>query len=104
MLDVAFWYEYRRRADLLIWLAFLNPALVSAYALVAHQGRAALEIWLLGLGMNFILCMVVAIGTYIATRITISRGVATVQREKMWLDIIRRGPFMRVVEPRPEAR
>jgi hypothetical protein len=103
MQDVAFWYEYRRRADILLWLAFLNPVQILAYALVFDTGRGVFEFCLLGLGVNFVLCLAAALGVYVATHVSIRRSVAMVRREKTYLDIIRRGPFMRVVAPRSKA-
>ena len=102
MLDVAFWLEYRRRADPVIWLAFLNPPLLGLHVLTTQTARPALEVWLLGLGVTFLVCLFGAVAIYFATILAIRRGVQHVTREKMWLDIIRRGPFMRIVAPKRE--
>lgn len=103
MRDVAFWYEYRRRADTLVWLAMVNPPLIGLHAMTAELSRPALEFWLMGLGVTFLICFLGAAILYVATALTIRRGVETVTREKMWNDIIRRGPFMRVIAKTPEA-
>ncbi len=104
MLNVAFWFEFRRRADALIWLALINPPVLLLYALTADSPRPVLEIWLIGLGATFLVCMAGALMIYFSTTKAIRRGVRFVRREKFLMDLAARGPRMRKVEPRREAR
>ncbi len=104
MLQVAFWYEFRRRADALIWLALINPPVLLLYALTSDSPRPALEIWLIGLGATFLVCLTGALLIYFSTSETIQRGIRFVRREKLLADLANRGFQMRSVEPRPDTR
>ena len=103
MLKVAFWYEFRRRADALIWLALINPPLLLLHALTTDSERPAIEIWFIGLGATFLFCLVGGIVLYFATLGAITRDLNTVLREKHYMDVISRGPQMRQAGPSAEA-
>ncbi len=99
MLNIAFWFEFRRRADALIWLALVNPPVLLLYAITADSPRPALEIWLIGLGATFLVCLAGGLMIYFSTRGAIDRGIRFVRREKTLMDLARRGPRMRPVRP-----
>ena len=104
LLNVAFWYEFRRRADALILLALISPPVLLLYALTTDAPRPAFEIWLIGLGVTFLLCLTYAFVIYLSTNRAIRRGVRFVRREKLLNDLADRGPRMRKVDPRPQPR
>jgi hypothetical protein len=94
MLDVAFWYEFRRRADVLIWLAVGNPIFLAFYILLADVSRP-LDFWLIGIGITHLLCIGMAIVLFGAVQGSVHRDLDKVVREKSALDAIKRGPVMR---------
>jgi hypothetical protein len=103
MLDVAFWFEFRRRAEALIWIALINPPLLLLHALTDDSPRPWLEVWLIGLGATFLVCLAGGIFVYFATKEAIRKGIRFVRHEKELLDLANRGPQMRQVPPRTEA-
>jgi len=103
MRDVAFWFEFRRRADVLIWLVLIHPPLLGLYALIADLGRPAIEVWFIGLGFTFLFSLLCVLVIYAATEFTIRRGIDFVTREKAWMDLARRGPQARVIADTAEA-
>ncbi len=104
MLNIAFWFEFRRRADALVWLALVNPPVLLLYALTSDSPRPALEIWLIGLGATFLVCLTGALMIYFSTTNAIQRGVSFVRREKFLMDLAARGPRMRKIEPRQDTQ
>ena len=86
MLQIAFWYEFRRRADVILWVALINPILLALYALSEEISRPALEFWLIGLGVTFVACAVAFAVMYAVTARSVNSSLKSVLHEKMWID------------------
>jgi uncharacterized membrane protein len=56
----SFLKEWNERAGFVAAIAVINPVVLTTYVMVWHRGGGALEFWLVGMGLTFIVCFIAA--------------------------------------------
>ncbi len=84
MLEKSFLKEWNERAGFVAAIAVINPVILTAYVLYWHRGGGALEFWLIGLGLTFIVCM--AAGSFMLLVILTDRRkrAHALRKQEMW--------------------
>jgi hypothetical protein len=88
MQEKSFLKEWNERAGFVAVIAILNPLILTAYVMFQHRGSGALEFWLVGLGLTFIVCL--AAGAFMLFVILTDRrkrGHAA-RKQQMWEDVL----------------
>jgi uncharacterized membrane protein len=87
MQDKSFIKEWNERAGFVGAIAVINPIVLTAYVLFAHRG-AALEFWLVGLGLTFIVCLIA--GSFMLMVIVTDRRkrAKALRKQAMWEDVL----------------
>lgn len=71
MLEKSFIKEWNERAGFVAAIATINPVILTAYVMFYHKGAGALEFWLVGMGLTFIVCLLA--GSFMLTVIVSDR-------------------------------
>jgi hypothetical protein len=81
---ISFLAEFRERAGFVPAIAVINPIILTAYILFWHRGGGALEFWLVGMGLTFLVCA--AAGLFMTLVITADRRrrFKAMRRQDMW--------------------
>jgi L-asparagine transporter-like permease len=84
MQDKSFIKEWNERAGFVAAIAVINPLILTAYVMFWHRGAGALEFWLVGLGLTFIVCLIA--GSFMLMVILTDRRKRekTMRKQQMW--------------------
>jgi hypothetical protein len=88
MQDKSFIAEWNERAGFVAGIAIINPLIVTVYVLMFHRGGGALEFWLIGLGLTFIVCMIAGSFMLLVILADRRRRDAALRKQRMWEDAL----------------
>jgi hypothetical protein len=85
---ISFIKEWNERAGFVAAIAVINPLILTAYVMFWHRGSGALEFWLVGLGLTFIVCLVA--GSFMLMVILTDRRKREkrMRKDRMWEDVL----------------
>jgi L-asparagine transporter-like permease len=88
MSDKPFLKEWNERAGFVAIIAILNPLILTAYVMLQHRGPGALEFWLVGMGLTFIVCLIA--GSFMLMVILTDRRKRgrALRKQQMWEDVL----------------
>jgi hypothetical protein len=88
MSELSFGKEWNKRAGFVAAIAVINPLIISIYVMFVHRGGGALEFWLVGLGLTFIVCLTA--GSFMLMVILTDRRkrARALRKQAMWEDVL----------------
>jgi hypothetical protein len=88
MSDKSFLKEWNERAGFVAAIAIINPIVLTIYVMFWHRGAGALEFWLVGLGLTFIVCLIS--GSFMLLVILSDRRkrAKALRKQQMWEDVL----------------
>jgi L-asparagine transporter-like permease len=88
MPEKSFIKEWNERAGFVAVVAVLNPIILTLYVMFQHRGAGALEFWLVGMGLTFVVCLVAG-GFMLLVILTDRRKRArTMRKQQMWDEVL----------------
>jgi hypothetical protein len=88
MSDKSFLKEWNERAGFVGAIAVINPIILTIYIMFWHRGGGALEFWLVGMGLTFIVCFCAATFMLLVISADRRRRAKLKRRKDMWEDVL----------------
>jgi ABC-type Fe3+-siderophore transport system permease subunit len=80
----SFFQEFRERAGFVFAIAAINPVILTVYIMFWHRGVGALEFWLVGMGLTFLVCLASGLFMILVISADRRRRFKELRRKDMW--------------------